>query len=122
MGVYTRFKQGVAIEDIMSLDPILGMIVFEASNYYRCFGFGFVITSLTEGFHTTDTHIEGRGCDIRIWGVSKVNREQLCRHLNKKYGELFGTGPGEDVAPKVAVIESDHIHLQVRRGINIALF
>lgn len=113
---YIKFKEGVDIHDLELTAPMLLVIIGEAAHFYHCCKKEFVITSLNDGKHKSDTHYEGRGCDIRVWGVTEFERERLCHMLNKKYAMEYGTGP-EGAIPKVAINEKDHIHLQVRRGL-----
>lgn len=122
----TFCKDGVEPLDLLRLCHPMLVLLGEAGMYYDAVKLPFWITSLTEGQHSSRTHIEGRGADLRtrlidqhgkvVWAMSPTHQQQLAFKLNQKYAKDWGTGP-EGMDPKVAIVESDHIHLQVRRGL-----
>lgn len=116
-----QLKEGVNIEDLQYVDPRVWILIAEAALYYEEHNLPFFVTSLMDDHQnrTTDTHRTARAADIRTrdpggaWSMSKVHQQQMAFHLNQKYGHRWGTGKAGKVA-QVVVIESDHIHLQVR--------
>ena len=69
----------------------------------------------------SDTHAEGRAIDFRSWIHTRDEIESLCRYINKKYAEDYGTGPNSETPPKCLIYEdigvNSHLHLQIRSSL-----
>jgi hypothetical protein len=94
-----KIKTGVKMVDI---SPQITLAVTVAGSIYAEYNCDCVITSLTDGKHSTNSlHYQGDAVDLRIRNLPKEARLPLSDKLR------FALGENYDV-----VLESDHIHVE----------
>ena len=94
-----KLKHSVKLGDLKP-QTVLAMQV--AAEVYREVGAEFVITSVNDSKHMTNSlHYSGYAFDCRIWTLEEDMRQSVTNDISAALGEDF------DV-----VLESDHIHLE----------
>jgi hypothetical protein len=124
-----HFKPEVVPSDICKISPFLRILISEVEAYFIENQLGRVlITSLMSdhvGDRISKTHADGRGCDISIKEIDELHQERLKFYLNSVHGKSWGTRPIDkpNIPTRVAVIHGEgdnkHLHLQVRKNINL---
>ncbi len=61
-------------------------------------------------------HQFGRGCDVRIRGIQSAYVNKFVVHINKSFPYRPVNNANYDKGHPTALLEKDHIHLQVREG------
>lgn len=125
------FKPEVAPSDICKISPYLRILVSYLEAYVienEVNDGNLTITSIMSDVvenRISKTHEEGRGCDVSLRGINEFHQQRIKFHLNNMYGRQWGTMPiGQSrIAPRVALIhgkgDNVHLHLQVRKDINL---
>ena len=120
-----EMKLHVDLHDMKKIHPCLGVVFYEFVLYCMTHNLPCIVTSVLDKAkkRSTDTHPTGRAidCSTKVhWDDDTFHRERIMYHLNKKYGEKWGTsGNGKD--PKVLVYHDagngtgKHFHFQVRK-------
>jgi hypothetical protein len=94
-----KLKHSVKLTDLKP-QTVLAMQV--AAEVYREAGAEFVITSVNDSKHMTNSlHYSGYAFDCRIWTLEEDMRQPVANDIGAALGEDF------DV-----VLESDHLHLE----------
>lgn len=108
-------KQGVEIEDLLRISPAMSFVLSVARAVAEEIFLEIVVTSLISDrrglMAVTEVHGRGDGVDLRTRNWRMLEKEVFTNTLNEQLAMLAPIGK------KVVVIESNHIHLQVRAGI-----
>jgi len=111
-------KPEVCLNDLMEINPILGIIFFYFIGYARNHNLPVKVTSIIDNHpRKTSTHIEGRAIDISARGWSDLHISRIVYKINSTYRD-YGTGPVNKI--KQAIVFHDagsgkHFHLQVNK-------
>lgn len=117
---FFSFKEPKKIPQLLEIQPILGLILFDMLNYCQNHSLPFTITSVVRTLEENMkvgakslTHVEGRAFDLSIkgWDIFKI--DEFCKHFNDKYVEY--------AKPVVLFHEgtAPHIHVQIFRNVKM---
>lgn len=111
-------KESVCLDNLMEINPILGLIFYYFVGYAYNHDLPVVITSIIDNHpRKTRTHAEGRAIDISSKNWPNFHIQRILYKINSTYRD-YGTGPVNK--PKQAIIHHDagsgfHFHIQVNR-------
>lgn len=111
-------KDEVCLDNLMQINPVLGLIFFYFVGYAVNNNLPVKVTSIIDNFpRSSRTHREGRAIDISSRGWTDFHINRIVYRINSMYRD-FGTAPPNKV--KQAIIHhnaghGDHFHIQVNR-------
>ena len=100
-------KAGVRFDrDSLALGRLLATLLLVPEPPWWKAGSPLVITSGSDGSHLPHSkHYRGEALDLRVWGLTASQREDLRAHIETALGKKFRV-----------LDEVDHLHAQVRKG------
>jgi len=118
-------KNDIDLEDLKELTPAAFILFTHAVLFCQEHRLALKITSLKSDRKkvkaVSTTHEEGRAFDISIKGWSEMLVHKFIFETNKYYVDIAAISYSDGI-PRAAVYHDNHIHLQVRRDVNVSRF